>query len=421
MTVRGFSRRLAYAGPLAMLGCGPGITADEPLWDPEAVPVYRLKFDGAGWEDRLEAAFDPFECGDRTYEPATLLFENPATGETETWPDVGVRYRGHNVYEESVMERRGFKISFDEFVPDRTFHGVAKLNLLGTEGDYTLLRERVALGLMDAAGVVAPRVGHARLYVDGAYMGVFPNSEEADDQAFLDAHFSADEAEGGSYYKVKGYCGDRASLQWVSDDPSAYVATYEPKAGTDLEDVSADLIPFLACASSDTDEALAACLPDHIDVDAWLREIAVDMALPDVDGMASAGQNFLLYRPPDGRFVVIPWDKDLSLTLTNNDPEDGGIFELHPSWLENSQPVLVNRMRSIYREEFCAAVLDVAALQDPAVLSPPIDDLEELLLPYVKKDPFLDWTTWQWVIDDLHETLRVRHDQIVAEATACSG
>jgi len=421
MTVSDLSRRLLRAAPLAMLACGPGITANEPLWDPGAVPIYRLTFDAPGWESSLDEAFDPFECGERPYTRASLVFENPATGQRETWPDVGVRYRGHNVYEESEMERRGFKLSFDAFVPGRTFHGVAKLNLLGTEGDYTLLRERVALGLMDAAGVVAPRVGHARLYIDGAYVGLFPNSEEADDRAFLDAHFSAAEADEGSLYKVKGYCGDRASLQWVSDDPAAYVTTYEPKAGTDTADVAADLIPFLACASSETDEALAACLPDHIDVDAWLREVAVDMALPDVDGMASAGQNFLLYRPPDGRFVVIPWDKDLSLTLTNHDPEDGSIFLLHPSWLESSQPVLVNRMRRIYQDEFCAAVLDVAALQDPAVLSPRIDDLEELLLPYVKKDPFLDWTTWQWVIDDLHETLQIRHDEIVMEATACSG
>ncbi len=418
MTIKRLHRLLFGSLPVLLTACGPGITADEPLWDPDAVPVYRIRFDESGWEKRLDAAFDPFECGDRTYERATVLFENPATGETETWEDVGVRYRGHNVYEESAMERRGFKLSFDEFVPDRSFHGVDKINLLGTEGDYTLLRERLALGLMNEAGVEAPRVTHARLFVNGAYMGVFPNSEEADDQRFLDAHFDDG---GGSYYKIKGYCGDRASLQWVSDEPISYSATYEPKAGTEEADLVADLIPMLACASSPTDGELAACLPGHIDVDAWLREIAVDMALPDVDGMASAGQNFLLYRPPDGRFVVVPWDKDLSLTLANHDAADGGIFDLHPFWLENSQPVLVNRMRMIYRQQFCDEVLKVAELYDPAVLSPRIDALEELLLPHVKKDPFIDWQTWQWVIDDLHETIGLRHQYIVMEATACAG
>ncbi len=403
---------------VCLVGCGPGITAEEPLWDPDAVPVYRIEFDGGDWEDRLAASFDPFECGDRAYQRADVIFENPATGEIETWEDVGVRYRGHNVYDESALERRGFKLSFDEFVPDRTFHGVEKINLLGTEGDYTLLRERIALQLMNDAGIEAPRVTHARLYVNGRYMGLFPNSEEADGQEFLDAHFAEPD---GSYFKVKGYCGDRASLQWVSDDPAAYTLTYEPKAGTDEVGVADDLIPMLACATAETDEELESCLPNHVDVDQWLREIAVDMVLPDVDGMASAGQNFLLYKPPGGRFVVVPWDKDLSLTLTNHDPADGSIFSLHPFWLESSQPVLVNRMREAYRQDFCATVLEVAELYDPAVLSPKIDRLEELLLPYVKDDPFIDWQTWQWIIDDLHETIRIRHGQVVEEATTCAG
>lgn len=401
---------------LCVVGCGPGITAAEPLWDPGAVPTFRIQID-RGWEDRLDQAFDPFECGDRTYERATVLFENPETGEVETWDDVGVRYRGHNVYDESAMERRGFKLSFDAFAPERTFHGVDKINLLGTEGDFTLLRERIALGLMNEAGVVAPRVTHARLFVNGAFMGVFPNSEEADDKAFLEARFGGIE---GSYYKVKGYCGDRATLQYISDDPIAYTGTYEPKAGTNDADVSADLIPMLACASSGSDDELRACLPDHIDIDAWLREIAVDMVLPDVDGMAGAGQNFLLYRPPAGRFVVVPWDKDLSLTLANHNPDDESIFNLHPMWLGDSQqPVLVNRLREAYRQEFCRAVLDVAGLAEPATLSPQIDDLEALLLPYMKNDPFIDWMTWQYVIDDLHETIAVRNEQVVREASAC--
>ncbi|MDP2311959.1 MAG: CotH kinase family protein [Pseudomonadota bacterium] len=403
---------------IGAMGCGPGVTADEPLWDPDAVPTYRIQFDEPGWESRLEENFDPLECEDRVYERATVVFENPATGKVETWADVGVRYRGHNAYEESKLERRGFKLSFDAFSPNRSFHGVDKINLLGTEGDYTLLRERLALGLMNDAGVESPRVTHARLYVDGKFMGLFPNSEEPDDEAFLDAHFGEHD---GSYYKIKGYCGGRAALQYMTDNPLDYVPTYAPKVDTDEADVVADLMPMLSCASVDTDEELAACLPDHIDVDAWLREIAVDMVLPDVDGMASAGQNFLLYRPPEGRFVVVPWDKDLSLTLTNHLPEDAGIFTLKPAWLESSQPVLVNRMRQLYRQQFCDTVLDVADRYDPAVLSPRIDALEEQLLPYVKQDPFLDWQTWQWIIDDLHETIRLRHDQVVLEATACAG
>jgi spore coat protein CotH len=370
------------------------------------------------WEERLADAFDPLDCGERTYEHATLLFENPETGRTETYADVGVRYRGHNVYDDSAMERHGFKISFDEFVPGRTFHGLEKVNLLGTEGDYSLLRERLALGLMVDSGVPAPRVGHADLYVNGRYMGVFPDSEEADDQPFLDAHFSDPD---GTYYKVKGYCGERSTLEWISDDPLAYASTYEPKAGTDTDDLVTDLLPMLACASSATDEEFATCIPQQIDVDEWLNEMAVDMVLPDVDGLASAGQNFLLYRPPEGRFLVVPWDKDLSLALTNYSPEASGIFDLHPAWLEGSQPALANRLRTVYRDRFCRAVLDVAERYDPEVFVPKIEELRTLLAPDVADDPFLESDQWGWIIDDLDEVVRTRHPAVVEEATTCAG
>ncbi len=411
------------AAAWVVAGCGPKATATDPLWDPDALPVFRLRFDTADWEDRLEAAYDPFACEERGYERATVGFDNLETGETEEYADVGVRYRGHNVYEESEMERRGFKLSFDEFVSGREFHGVQHINLLGTEGDYTLLRERLALGVMAEMGVPAPRVGHALVTVNGKYMGIFPNSEEADDQRFLDAHFgeASPDAADGSYFKVKGYCGERAGLEWVSDDPVAYAGTYEPKAGTSDTAFAEELLPLLACASTGSDSEFATCIPDHIDVDEWLTEIAVDMALPDVDGMAGAGQNFLLYRPPEGRFVVVPWDKDLSLTLTNHPADAGGIFDLHPAWLENSQPMLVDRLRSVYREEFCAAVLAVAERVEPGVIGLEIDRLETLLEPDIRRDPFLDAETWSWIIEDLHEAVQTRHPLVVEEALTCGG
>lgn len=398
-------------------GCSKYV-ADDPVWDPKAVPEYHLSFDDRDWEEALAAGFDSTGCEDREYTRATLKYDNPMTGEREVYEDVGVRYRGHNIYLDSGVERSGYKISFEEFEEGRTFHGLGKINLLGTEGDYSLLHERLALEAMRDLGVPAPRATHAVLYVNGRYMGVFPNSEEPDDKAYVTHHFDDDS---GSLYKVKGYCGFRADLsQDAGDDVNIYAETYEPKAGASKADMATDLIPMLACASTPDDAEFEACIEQRIDVDEWLTEIAVDMVLPDVDGMASAGQNFLLYhQPDDGRFRVYPWDKDLAFFLTTLEPEDASIFALKPSWLENSQPMLANRLRTVFADRFCARVLDAADRLSPATMSPKLDALTELLQKHIKRDPFIDAALWEAAIAGVRDSIRTRHPVVVEEATRC--
>lgn len=410
-------RTIPLLAPLFLLACGDDYVADEPVFDPLAVPVYRLDFDGGDWKDQLAEAFDPTGCDDRTYVRADLVYENPMTGEKELYEDVGVRYRGHNIYDEE--NRQGFKLSFDEFVEGRTFHeGLEKINLLGTEGDPTLLHERLALQLVRSLDIPGPRVNHALLYVNGSFMGVFPNSEEADDSVFLTNHFEVDS---GSLYKVKGYCGYRAELAYEGTDPTPYLETYEPKAGTDPEDMQADLIPFLECASTTDDAAFRSCIETWIDVDLWLKEIAIDVVLPDVDGMAGAGQNFLMYFDPAiQRFVVYPWDKDLAFFTTTLNAGDGSIWNLHPAWLEGSTPALIDRLRTVYREEFCDAVVQAADRYDPKTLGPQIDELEELLDRHIRRDPFIEREAWKWSLQELKTTIETRHPEVLAEATECT-
>ena len=151
------------------------------------------------------------------------------------------------------------------------------------------MRERLAREVVDDMDIAAIRAIHARVYVNDEFLGVFPQTEEPDQQPFIDENFSK---EGGSLYKVAGYCGGVATFEYKDDHPESYIKRYEPKAGTLDEAVLTDLVPLLKCAAED-DAGLEACLPNYIDVDEWLREMAVDAVLPDVDGLAGTSQNFL--------------------------------------------------------------------------------------------------------------------------------
>lgn len=392
------------------------VGASDPVWDPLAIPILRITFETDDWASELAEEVPTDPCADRTYVQADLEYENPQTGETERYTDVGVRYRGHSalfVENESSDNRWGYKISFDEYVEDRTFHGLKKLVLLGTEGDYSLLRERLALQLMREAGVPASRANHARVYVNGEYQGLFPNVEEADDGPFLEARFGDKE---GSLYKAAGYCLS-TNMDYEGEDILSY-DTWESKTGTDDEDKVDDLIPMFRCLAPGEDD-FEACIQDWVDVDEWFTEMAVDVLLPNIDGMQSTGQNILLFRPEStGEFVVYPYDMDLAFYGTPTDFASTGIFDMRPNW-EATPPVLPRALREAWPDEYCEKVLEVSALFEPDRLEARIQELAAFLEPDIYPDPLLGHERWSWAVDDVLEVATTWSAEVIEDAERC--
>ena len=409
----------AACRPDPVIGMIPG---DDALWDITALPVFRLTMP-SDWETLLwdNISVDDL-CADRPYTVADLEFENPETGETEAWPSVGVRHRGYTALQvgQSDGERVGFKLSFNEFESGRRFHDLKKINLLGTEGDASLLREHLAYTVSAAADLAAPRSAYALLYINDELQGVFPNSQEADDSAFLDMHF--DEPD-GNLYKVSGYCGTiPGDLRYQGSDPDDYIATYEPKAGTDDAAPADDLIPLLACTDEPDDDTFRACIEQWIDVDWWLRAIAVDFALPDIDGMAGRSHNFLLYMDPArDRFVVYPWDRDQSFQIVNLYEGDASIVSFATTGVPVEKPVLVDRLQAAYPAEYCSAVAAVAAVLDPAAFQDQAESLGIFLWDPIDADPGMDLDVWKAAVQDVIDSVAERQPRVAAAAAACAG
>lgn len=401
------------------LGAAPSdTTLEDPaaLWSTDVLPVFSLTFAATDWEASLEALLSPDSCDERGYLEADLHFTNPVTGKVELWPKVGVRYRGHSALKRPNHQsnnRWGLKLSF-EALGTRTFHGLERVSLLGTEGDGSLLRERVSLDWMRAAGVPAPRANHAWLVVNGEPLGVFPLVEEADDRAFLRTHFGDPD---GHLYKVAGYC-DGTRLDYRGDDPDSYQG-FEPKGATLVDHVATDIIPLMACVETGvSDERVRTCVQDQIDVDEWLSEMAADMLLTNVDGMASTAQNFLLFRPTTGPMVVYPYDLDLTFYQSEQDLAGTTIFDLRPHW-EPSLPVLPRRLREAYAPEFCARLLELTQNPGADALEAHILDVAAEIDAAMQADPFLSYARWQTHVENLVEEVTARHVAVAEEARRC--
>ena len=382
-----------------LAGCEPvvppalEIGAEDPVWDPASLPIFRLTLP-ADWEAQLTAIIPTDSCAERGTILGSLDYENPQSGETEAYSDVAFRYRGHTALDDPE-KRFGLKLLFDTVDPDQRFHEMQNVNLLGSEGDDSLLRERTAQLLMDRLGVPAPRLNHGRVYVNDAFQGLFPIAEEPDDQAFLDAHF---DDPSGHLYKVEGYCGGQADFLYESEDTGDYDTMYEAKAGTLPEDVLADLLPMIRCASGLSGD-LATCLPDSV----------------DVDGLAGAGQNFMIYADPASlRLVVYPWDKDQAFRTT--DLASSSIFDFHPPWA--TPPPVTLSMRQLWSAEYCDLV-DRAA--DEALdLDETVGALAAFLEPYAAEDAYLIEHDWAAQVADLRATLADRAAEAKAEADVCN-
>ena len=390
----------------------------DALFAPDALPLFELRFSDEAWDQVCEHAkayadnlweiaqhLDPPRVT-HEYTEATLVFQGV------TYGSIGARFRGRTtVYalffdgeaprpeglqackDRELPRKPSYKISLDQFGEDEEIGDQQTLNLIAREGaDGSYLREVLAQRLSNQFGVVAPRANHARLCVDGRYEGLFSLVEEADTRRFLNQRFP--EAPGGSYWKVEADGAQIWHNSW--DETGGWSGDYHPKAGTspDHPGVLEELLRAGSLVEDgEPDADVEAALAGLLDEDAWLRSIALDMALPDYDGMYGNHKNHLLYDHPDRGFVVVPYDRDLALVdipTYEGGQCAGDILGSHPCWASTREGPAVARWLMANREpEYLATVqelLDTAF--DPAVINPWLQARAAAMWPWVAADRY---------------------------------
>ena len=114
---------LVYVGVVSLLlltlACVPGEpppsgSADDPLWDTDGLPVFRVYTD-EDWEQQLRGLVDGLDdCDRKPYAMVDVVFENPETGGQELYEEVGWRFRGQSAIQNMDLthERVGFKLGW---------------------------------------------------------------------------------------------------------------------------------------------------------------------------------------------------------------------------------------------------------------------------------------------------------------------
>jgi hypothetical protein len=320
---------------LVFLAGATASAAQDPsdaIYDQSQVATFGLTMDRASWD---AICYDGAGAGDQWHRAEM-------TWQSDTVPGVGVKRSGMGTRADRTP-KPAIRISFNEFeysnpagpgTPGRKWRGVNRIKLDNGEAgdDRAMMRDRVAYGLFRGIGAPAPRTCHARLYVNGSYIGLF-TVEEPVRKDFLRYHRGEDS---GNLYNVYQWV-----YGWNGTDPASYVPdpwvaeTNYP--GGDYTDV----VRFCDVINNASLDQVRARLANVIDVDGFLRHLAVEKVIVDHDGVVrlSGGTNnhFWYHRAATDRLEIIKWDPGASQWLGDETVAIDHNFDSmpHSRWIRN--------------------------------------------------------------------------------------
>jgi spore coat protein H len=307
-------------------------------FSPDKVHIVHLHLTPAAWKTMQPAklsiwnqiwgskpvtrpATQPYKEGDRLKpSPMGNLYAYVKTDvefDGQKWPGAGVRFKGNSSYwAGSSGLHRPMKIDFRRFdsaspAKIRGFENVTELNLHNNAFDPTQMREIFSYMLLRDAGLPAPRVSLAVLYLtidgkyDHQYVGLYTLVEEVD-KRFLKREFGDGK---GLLMKPENLFG---GIQYMGEDWSRYLDEYRPK-GAATAPQSNRTIEFARLVSKADDVTFRRDIGAVLDIDNFLKFLAMNALLGNLDSYLSFGHNFYLYlNPLTNQFEFISWDLNLS-------------------------------------------------------------------------------------------------------------
>lgn len=258
---------------------------------------------GAGGGDLLSR--------DPAYVPVTVRYNG------RTWPYVAMRFKGNSSLASlgnAGNRKLPFRLHFDHYendhpeITNQRFYGFQELTFSANFADDSQVREAFVLDALTDMGVPAPRYSFARITIRTGsaleYWGLYTLIEDPSDNAMQDRVLGRHD---GNVYKPEG-----TTATWSGFS----AADFEKKSNETEADFSDVQGAIAALGDGTTDRAAwRAALEAKLDVNGFLRWLAVNTVAGNWDAYGQMAHNYYLYGDlsANGRLRWIPWDHNLSL------------------------------------------------------------------------------------------------------------
>lgn len=273
---------------------------------------------------KIQIIIEPRELSILKQKPREYVRASIREGD-RVYTNVAIRLKGSIGSYRDLNDQPSFTVNFDKFGEDQKFHGLKKIHLNSSVQDRSLLEEKISREIFEAAGVPAPRAGHAQVSFNKRLLGLYVLVEGVNKQ-FLKRHF---EDTGGNVYEGKS---------------GAEVPSMPTNSGDDRRDKSRLRALAAAARQTDVSERLDA-LHDTLDIDRFLTFVALEMILWHWDGYTMHRNNFRIFhdRTTD-RMVFFPQGMDQMFNNT-----ESSVIPQHPQGMVAYAVLQIPELRDRYR------------------------------------------------------------------------
>ncbi len=208
-------------------------------------------------------------------------------------PKVGIRKKGFiGSLDDDFPSMR---VKFDEFGGSCPIQGLDRLTLNNNKQDPSLVSQHMTYRFFNLAKVQAPRVGFAKVTVNGTYLGVYSNVESVAGP-FLQDRFGDESGE-----LLEGT---------ISDFSAKTLDRFDLKSGKNKSPADWKVMK-LSELLADKDKSTLESIGQLVDLESFYRFWAVESLLGFWDGYASNQNNYFVYdNPKDGKLYFMPWGAD---------------------------------------------------------------------------------------------------------------
>ncbi len=309
-------------------------------------------------------AFERINTRDGNWGQAAMSFDGLA------FDSVGLRLKGSASFD-LMNGKPAFKVDMNRGVPGTRLRTLKGFNLHnGNVYDPTRARDHISYTLAREAGLMAPRVSWAEVYVNGQ---LFYMLIESHDDQMIEANFPGLGETGYIFEPNESRSGGWSWNDFGSGNAGDWdmeEGAFPPDPGvTEAISTVDDLV-----AGNATDAAVAE-LWNHVEKDVLLSYMAWESVVSHTDGYKAPNNWRVFVHPVDYKIHLLPAGAEWTWDNTPGTLYWGGALA---SWcLENGT----------CRREYGARALEVAELVGELDLQQEFEDVSAMLAPYIAQDP----------------------------------
>ena len=249
-----------------------------------------------------QASIDALNKDPKTYVSAQVQFKTP-DGQQSPLMLVGIRLKGTTSF--STFDRfPSFKVKFNWGTKTKQrFLGLKEFTLNYMTQDTSQIHEASAYRLYNLMGVVAPRAGYSRVYINGTYRSLYVNVERPDD-IFLSTRFAD-----ATQHLYEGVAWK--DFKSGSDNGGEKDGNFLVDEGWKTTPSKADLTKAIQIANGKVSATWWTNMDKYFDRSKLVMMFAVDNFIGNWDSYSGPIiNNYFARSNSNGRFTLIPWGTD---------------------------------------------------------------------------------------------------------------